>query len=152
MSFAKQPKPAAALIGFLFKKRWKKSPDTKALSKTGNTLYLEDPQKRAHGRLACRASVHIHDRDASEAYPATALNYSREGMYLESDYAPRIGAGLLLEMLDHDSGSAAPADISKYHSRVVWRAKLSGNLVFTRYGMGVQHCQNLDEFLRLFSF
>lgn len=152
LSFAKQPKPAAALIGYFLKKRWKKSHETKARSIDGNTVYLEDPQKRAHTRLTCETPVHIHDRDSSRAYPATALNYSRAGLYLESDYAPRIGAGLLLEMLDHANGSPAPADISKYHSRVVWRAKLSGNLVFTRYGMGVKHCQNLDEFLRLFSY
>ncbi len=152
LSFARQPKPAAAFIGYFFKKRWKKSPETKDRSKDENTVYLEDPQKRADTRLICETPVHIHDRDTSEAYPATARNYSRAGMYLESDYAPRVGAGLLLEMLAHESGSPAPADISKYHSRVVWREKLSGNLVFTRYGMGVRHCRDLDEFLRLFSY
>lgn len=152
LSFAKQPKPAAALLGFFLRKPWKKSPETKSRSKDGSTVYLQDPQKRAQTRLTCEAPVQLHDRDTSEAYPATACNYSRAGMYLESDYAPRIGAGLLLEMLDHKIGSPAPEDIAKYPSCVVWRAKLSGNLVFTRYGMGVKHCQDLDEFLRLFSF
>ena len=46
----------------------------------------------------------------------------------------------------------APEDITKYHSRVVWREKLSGNVVFMRYGIGVKHCQDLEEFLRLFGY
>jgi len=152
----KQPGPSSGLIGFLlktgWKKGWKKGTRKKSHSLSKNTVYLDDPKERSHERLTCEASVQIHDKDTSGAFQATARNYSDVGMYLESDYAPRIGAGLMLGMVDHKAGSPAPEDIPKYHSRVIWREKLSGNVVFMRYGIGVKHCQDLEEFLRLFSY
>ena len=152
----KQPGPGSGLIGFLFKngwkKGWKKGIRRNSHPNSKNTVYLDDPKDRSHERSACEASVQIFDKDTSGIFPATARNYSKVGMYLESDYAPRIGAGLLLGMVNHKTGSPAPEDISKYHSRVIWREKLSGNVVFMRYGIGVKHCQDLEEFLRLFSY
>ena len=152
----KQPDPNSGLIGFFlksgWKKGWKKGITRKSHSVSKNTVYLDDPKERSHERLTCEASVQIHDKDTSRAFPATARNYSDVGMYLESDYAPRVGAGLVLGMVNHKTGSPAPEDISKYHSRVIWREKLSGNVVFMRYGIGVKHCQNLEEFLRLFGY
>ena len=152
----KQPDPSSGLIGFLlktgWKKGWQKGVKRKPHSVSKNTVYLDDPKERSHERLTCEAPVQIHDKDTSGFFPATARNYSEVGMYLESDYAPRIGVGLMLGMVNHKTGSPAPEDLSKYHSRVIWREKLSGNVVFMRYGIGVKHCQDLEEFLRLFSY
>jgi hypothetical protein len=152
LSTKNQPAPSLGLIGLLLKTGWKKGIKRKSHSVSKNTVYLDDPKERSHKRLACEASVQIHDKDTSGLFPATARNYSKLGMYLESDYAPRIGAGLMLGMVNYKTGSPAPEDISKYHSRVIWRQKLSGNVVFMRYGIGVKHCQDLEEFLRLFSY
>lgn len=152
----KQPDPRQGLIRFMlktgWKKGWKKGTRGKFQSVSKNTVYLDEPKKRSHERLTCDVSVQIHDKDTSGLFPATARNYSKVGMYLESDYAPRIGAGLMLAIVNHQAGSPPPEDISKYHSRVIWREKLSGNVVFMRYGIGVKHCQDLEEFLRLFSY
>jgi hypothetical protein len=152
----KQPDPSPGIIGLLlktgWKKGWKKGIRRKSHSVSKHTVYLEDPKERSHERLTCEAAVQIHDKDTNGLFPATARNYSKRGMYVESDYAPRIGAGLVLGMVDHKAGSPAPEDISKYHSRVIWREKLSGNVVFMRYGIGVKHCQDLEEFLRLFGY
>ena len=156
LSTKKTSDPSPGLIGFLLKGGWKKGSKKgirrKSPSVSKNTVYLDDPKKRSHERLACEASVQIYDKDTSGLFPATARNYCEVGMYLESDYAPRIGAGLMLGMVNHRAGSPAPEDISKYHSRVVWRKKLSGNVVFMHYGIGVKHCQDLEEFMRLFSY
>ncbi|MEN8808999.1 MAG: hypothetical protein ABF291_16090, partial [Desulfobacterales bacterium] len=152
----KQSNPNSGLIGFLLKTSWKRGPKQgkkrKSHSVPKNTVFLDEPKKRLHERLACETSVQIHDKDTSGVFPGTARNYSVAGMYLESDYAPRVGAGLVLRMVNHKIGSPAPEDITKYHSRVVWREKLSGNVVFMRYGIGVKHCQDLEEFLRLFGY
>jgi hypothetical protein len=152
----KQPDQSSGLIGFLLKtgweKGWKKGIKRKSHSVSKNTVYLDDPKERSHEQLICEASVQIHDKDTSGVFSATARNYTVVGMYLESDYAPRIGAGLVLGMIDHKAGSPTPEDISKYHSRLIWREKLSGNIVFMRYGIGVKHCQGLEEFLRLFGY
>ena len=151
-----EPNPNSGFIGFWlktgWKKGWKNGIKRKSHSVSKNTVYLDEPKKRSHERLTCEASVKIHDKDTSGLFPATARNYSEVGMYLESDYAPRIGAGLMLGMVNHKAGSPAPEDISKYHSRVIWREKLSGNVVFMRYGFGVKHCHELEEFLQLFGY
>jgi hypothetical protein len=140
------------LLNTGWKKGWKKGIRRKSPSVSKNTVYLDEPKKRSHERSTCEVSVQIHDKDTSGLFPATARNYSKVGMYLESDYAPRIGAGLMLAMVNHNAGSPPPVDISKYHSRVIWREKLSGNVVFMHYGIGVKHCQDLEEFLRLFGY
>jgi hypothetical protein len=71
-------------------------------------------------------------------------------MYLESKHAPRVGSGIIIDMVDQRADSTGPDDISRYYSKVVWRKKLSGNVVFLQYGMGVEHCQDLDDFLKIF--
>jgi len=155
-STPKKPEPSSGLFGFLLKTGWKRGRKIgikgKPHPRSKNMVYLDEPKERSHERFSCKATVQIHDKDTNGSYPATARNYSDAGMYLESDYAPRIGAGLMLGMVNHKAGSPAPEDIFKYHSRVIWREKLSGNVVFMRYGIGVKHCQDLEEFLKLFGY
>lgn len=115
-----------------------------------NSVYLDGLIPRAHERTPCSVPVHVYDRDANKLVAATAYNFSPCGMYLESEYAPKTGTGITVRMDDYTVGAAKPADIPTYHSRVVWRNKVSGNVVFVRYGIGIKHCLNVDEFLRLF--
>jgi len=105
---------------------------------------------RTHDRLPCDVPVKILDRDTHAHYPATAHNYSKPGMYLESKHAPRIGSGIVIDILDHAVDSSGPDDVSRYYSKVVWLKKISGNVVFLQYGMGVKHCHDLDDFLKIF--
>ena len=105
---------------------------------------------RAHKRLPCEIPVQILDRDTHSYYPATAHNYCKPGMYLESKHAPRVGSGIIIDMVDQRADSAGPDDLSRYYSKVVWLKKLSGNVVFLQYGIGVQHCHDLDDFLKIF--
>ena len=105
---------------------------------------------RAHKRLLCNLPVQILDSDTHSVYPATAHNYSKPGMYIESKHAPRVGSGIIIDMVDQRADSGGPDDTSRYYSKVVWLKKLSGNVVFLQYGMGVKHCQDLDDFLRIF--
>jgi hypothetical protein len=53
-------------------------------------------------------------------------------------------------MVNHSPQSAEPEDTLLYHSLVIWQRDLSGHGYPARYGFGVRHCQNLEEFLRLF--
>lgn len=106
---------------------------------------------RAHERIICEVPVQILDRDTHSFYPATAHNYCEPGMYLESKHAPRIGSGVVIDIVNPSDKSNGPDNVARYYSKVVWRKKLSGNVVFLQYGMGVKHCRDLDEFLRLFS-
>ena len=105
---------------------------------------------RSHKRLPCEVPVQILDRDTHSFHPAIAHNYCHPGMYLVSKHAPRVGSGLMIDVANHSSPSDGPDNVSRYYSKVVWLKKLSGNVVFLQYGMGVKHCRDLNEFLKLF--
>ena len=114
--------------------------------------YVEDGVviPRAYERVPCDVPVQILDRDTHAYYPAIAHNYCKPGMYLESKHAPRIGSGIVINLVNHTVDSSGPDDMARYYSKVVWLKKLSGNVVFIQYGLGVKHCQDLDEFLKIF--
>ena len=141
---------------FLFKKRSKKNNVAEEIENRPGAYRLgaqrdeEAIIPRAHKRLPCEVPVQILDRDTHTYYPATAHNYSKPGMYLESKHAPRVGSGIVIDMVEQTEDLMGPDDISRYYSKVVWLKKLSGNVVFLQYGMGVKHCKDLDDFLKIF--
>jgi hypothetical protein len=105
---------------------------------------------RDHQRIDCDAPVQVLERDTQRFLPATVLNYSKCGMYLVSDSLPTVGSGIAILMVDHSPQSSEPDDTLLYHSQVIWHRDLSGHGNHACYGFGVKHCQNLEEFLRLF--
>jgi hypothetical protein len=111
----------------------------------------ETPQKRVHDRTQRQVAVLIQDCDTGSLFPATMQNFSRGGMYLETETAPRVHSGIIIHMANYDRNAAAPEDIPKYYSQVKWCNKLSGMVVFVRYGVGVKFCDELDDFIRIFS-
>ncbi|MGA9477520.1 MAG: hypothetical protein WBV21_07055, partial [Desulfobacterales bacterium] len=94
--------------------------------------------------------VQVLERDTQRFLPATVLNHSKCGMYLVSDSLPTVGSGIAILMVDHSPQSSEPDDTLLYHSQVIWHRDLSGHGNHACYGFGVKHCQNLEEFLRLF--
>ena len=105
---------------------------------------------RDHQRIDCDAPAQVLESDTQRFLPATVLNHSKCGMYLVSDSLPVVGSGIAILMVNHSPQSAEPDDTLLYHSQVIWRMDLSGHGNHARYGFGVKHCQNLEEFLRLF--
>lgn len=105
---------------------------------------------RDHQRFGCDVPAQVLDRDTQRFLPATVHNHSKCGMYLVSDNLPVVGTGIAILMVNHSPQSTEPEDTLLYHSQVVWHKVLLGRGVHARYGFGVKHCQNLEEFLRLF--
>jgi hypothetical protein len=78
------------------------------------------------------------------------LTYSKSGVYLETDHAPRAGKGAIIHMLEHTAGASEPENIRRYFARVVWVSRLSDWLLTDRYGVGAEFCRDVDEFIQLF--
>jgi hypothetical protein len=116
---------------------------------------ISDPReklmKRTHRRLSCKIPLEVLNCQTQRFVLATARNYSDYGMYLESEFSPEIDSGIAIKMEKHSFGLAKPQDIPKYHSRVIWRKALSNDVNHARFGIGVKHCNDLEEFLKLFS-
>lgn len=143
-------------LNILFKNRFSRpkarQSKRRQASFDGQDVHLDAHIPRAHERSTCEIPVKVLDRDTYEFVPATVYNFSKAGMYLESEYAPRLGSGLAIRMVNHSKEAAEPEDVAKYHSQVKWCHKIAGNVVFLRYGIGVRHCTDLEDFFRLFSF
>lgn len=134
-----------------FRKDQHRSNELRRTPSNENISFLKLSNKRRCRRLPCDVSVQIFDCDMREFFPATAHNYCNFGMYLESDYAPRIGSGIALRMDKHAVGSIGLDEIPKYHFCVMWRNELSNNDHRSFYGIGLRPCKDLEEFLKLFS-
>jgi hypothetical protein len=117
---------------------------------SGANAVLGRHTPRNHQRIDCDVPAQVLERDTQHFLPATVRNHSKCGMYLVSDNLPIVGSGIAILMVNHSPQSAEPDDTLLYHSQVIWHRDLSGHGNHARYGFGVKHCQNLEEFLRLF--
>jgi Tfp pilus assembly protein PilZ len=105
---------------------------------------------RSYERVGCEVPVLIEDTEIRKVTPAKMFNYSKGGVYVESEKAPRIGKGVIIHMVNYSVDAVAPEDMRRYYARVVWVNKLSGAVIFNRYGVGVKLCPSIEEFIRLF--
>jgi hypothetical protein len=118
--------------------------------------HAEEPPKaveyldRSNERYAYEATVLFEDYEVHKVSPARMYDYSKGGMYLETEHAPRIGRGAIIHMVNYAADASEPEDIRRYYGRVMWLNKISGMVVFNRYGVGVELCKDIDEFIELF--
>jgi hypothetical protein len=108
--------------------------------------------ERTSARRNCQVPVTIEELHAYTRHDATIYNFSRSGMYLESEHTPQIGTGALIYINNYSTSAPPPENLKKYFTQVIWMKKISGMVVFNRYGIGVKFCEDLEEFTRLFSY
>lgn len=92
-------------------------------------------ENRDYFRYKCRAKILLETYSTGAYYQAKMLNYSRGGLYFESDYAPLPGTDIYIgiENSPYDFG----ADL--YRAQVRWRTKLSRKKSKYSYGVGVRY-------------
>ena len=102
----------------------KKGISMKAISelRNGERFYSEEP-------------VLVEDNRTGYRYEGTMFNYSKSGMYLETDYAPRPSRIIKIDI------NALPNFPSPrgYFAEVRWRQPLSGKGSAYSFGMGVKY-------------
>ena len=92
--------------------------------------------QRISERFGVEAPVIIEDFRVGFHYNGTIYNYSADGVYLESDYAPRPGRKLRL----HINGARDIFILQSYLAEIRWRRSLSENLSQYSYGFGLKYC------------
>jgi hypothetical protein len=112
------------------------------------TMQLTD---RSQDRVTIESPVMVQEGDSHAMFPGTLLNYSSSGMYIESETTPRLRSGIIIHMQNYASDAATPEDIRKYYGQVRWCRKLTGMVVFVRYGIGIKLIDDINEFVKLFS-
>ena len=86
-------------------------------------------------RFYLQAPVLIEDNRTEYRYDGTMFNYSKSGMYLETDYAPRPSRKIRINV----NGLPAQSSPRSYLAEVRWRQPTSGNVSPYSYGIGVKY-------------
>jgi hypothetical protein len=93
--------------------------------------------KRASERFEVQAPVMIEDFRSGFHYNGVIYNYSADGVYLESTYAPRPGRRLRL----HVDGVRDIFTTPSYLAEVRWRRSLPGaTTALYSFGFGLKYC------------
>ena len=93
------------------------------------------PDQRDFARFRHEASIMFENYPSSRYYEGMMFNYSRGGMYFESDYAPKVGAEIFIGV--ENSPHTAGHDV--YRAKVIWRKQLTDRQSFFFYGLGVKY-------------
>ena len=107
-------------------------------------------KKRASERINCITPIVFENYDTGEATRGEAINYSKGGLYIETNHCPEEGAGALVHMAEYDPGASGPNGLQKYYVQVKWTKPTSGPEDHNWYGIGVKHCDDIYELFRLF--
>ena len=102
-------------------------------------------EKRANPRMSCKVPATIEELKDSFLYRARLVNYSKNGMFLETDVVLDSEAEIVIGLEDPpftspESSSDAPVC---YQARVKWQKRIRGSIF--NFGYGVQFISEADK-------
>lgn len=92
--------------------------------------------QRNSQRFEVQASVMIEDFRSGFYYNGIIYNYSADGVYLESDYAPRPGRRIQLKV----NGTQEIFTSDLFFGEIKWRRPLFDETSAYSYGIGIKYC------------
>lgn len=105
------------------------------MAQTKKEVIAENYEKRENVRLDEYRPISVKDLNAGIFYKATMLNYSKNGIYFETDSFLEPGAEIYLGIEDSSHASFVDEFECKL-ARIIWRKKLKKS--FYNYGYGVK--------------
>lgn len=91
-------------------------------------------EQRDYGRFPHEAAIMFENYATGNYYEGRMLNYSRTGLYFESDFAPTPGMEIFIGI--ENSPFSAGHDV--YRAKVMWCEELHEKASFYYYGIGVK--------------
>ena len=96
---------------------------------------IENLENRDTARMGHISAIQVQDIDSGKIHKARMFNYSKEGVYFESDSVLKPGTQIYIGI--QDSPYAAMPDVQEYHlAHIIWQKKLKDS--FFRFGYGVK--------------
>ncbi len=96
---------------------------------------IENPEDRDSARLDHASSIQVQDIESGKIHKAKMLNYSKEGLYFESDSI--LNPGMQIYIGIQNSPYTTLPDVLEYHrGELMWRKKLVKS--FFRFGYSVK--------------
>jgi hypothetical protein len=96
---------------------------------------MPNGEQRDARRVKHKANILLENFPAGTQYKAKMFNYSRGGLYFESDYAPLPGSEIYIG-IERSPYDASP-DI--YRAQVRWRRQLDAKNSRYTFGVGVKY-------------
>ena len=93
------------------------------------------PEEREDTRFYHEATIMIENYPKGKYYEGRMYNYSRGGMYFESDFAPGPGTDVFIGI----ENSPYSSDHDVYRAKVMWVKRLPDGASFFCYGVGVRY-------------
>ena len=103
---------------------------------------VENLENRDTARIDHTSSLQVQDIASEKIYKARMFNYSKEGIYFESDSV--LNPGIQIYIGIQNSPYASLPDVLEYHrAQIMWRKELKRS--FFRYGYGVKLASLADK-------
>ena len=102
----------------------------------------ENIERRRSARIDHTSSLKVEDRKSGKTYKARMFNYSKNGLYFETDSILNPNDQIYIEI--QDSPYVASSGVLEYRrSEIKWRKKLKDS--YFDYGYGVKLCAALNK-------
>ena len=92
--------------------------------------------QRSSQRFEVQVAVMLEDFSTGFFYNGIIYNYSADGVYLESDYAPRPGRRIRLKV----DGAPDIFTDDLYLAEIRWRRPIAEKASTYSFGVGMQYC------------
>ncbi len=93
------------------------------------------PDRRADPRCRHETAIMYEHYHSGRYFEGRMTNYSRGGMYFESNFAPKIGTEIFIGV--ENSPYTAGQDV--YHAKVIWHLKLEDPAALFCHGVGAKY-------------
>lgn len=90
------------------------------------------PEQRADRRQRHEAAIMYEHYSSGRYYEGKMLNFSRGGMYFESNFAPEVGSEIFIGI----ENSPVTSGHDVYRAKVIWHEELEGEESMFYYGIG----------------
>ena len=102
----------------------------------------ENPENRNNARISFKSPVTIEDLKAGIIYKARMLNYSKHGLYFETDDVLPLGDDVFIG-IEYSPYSDAQNTYECLRAKIMWRKTLPTS--HFKYGYGVQYSIDYDK-------
>ena len=103
---------------------------------------VENLENRESARLDHVSTLQVQDIESGKIHKARMFNFSKEGVYFESDSV--LNTGMQIYIGIQNSPYASLPDVLEYHrAEIMWRKKLKDS--FFRFGYGAKLTSMADE-------
>jgi Tfp pilus assembly protein PilZ len=102
----------------------------------------ENPENRDNVRIKYKSPVTIENLKAGIIYQARMLNYSKYGLYFETDTLLRLGEDVFIG-IEYSPYSESKDTYECLRAKIMWRRELPTS--FFKYGYGVRYSIDYDK-------